>query len=410
MASDFRSPIEEWSHIIPIGRFKGTIEGCDGKSREVVQVIDDRSIESMVRAFRKESLGEPNFPGLLVDYEHFSYDTDKASEAAGWISDLDSRPDGLWAKIRWSDTGGSAVENGRYRFASPVWLDRDTEEVSTGAIRPLRLDSVALTNKPNLKGAKPLSNRRNEQVSEDFAERANPPSKNMTGRAFKVAGNWHRALREAAVVNRSRVDRERKYASDDPRVRVSELNSWIDGIRKRDRCDFEAAYNRLRTESPGLFAPSTRCSSRGISTNVPTVDRTEGQNRALRVFNRAIERAVHQVAAEQGCDFAGAWALCQSLRPSLFAAMLNREDYLELWAEQGKELWKASRDRGIMPEISRGTPSLGSAEHQIRSMNPGISDDKVWSLMQEQFPDAFWGWIAYRVGRFHNMTYKYSCG
>jgi len=40
-----------------------------------------------------------------VDFDHFSLDTEKSSEAAGWISDLESRDTGLWARVRWSDAG-----------------------------------------------------------------------------------------------------------------------------------------------------------------------------------------------------------------------------------------------------------------------------------------------------------------
>jgi len=44
-------------------------------------------------------------------------------------------------------------------LVSPVWLARDVEDLGGGRVRPLRLDSVALTNSPNMKGMVPLSNR-----------------------------------------------------------------------------------------------------------------------------------------------------------------------------------------------------------------------------------------------------------
>ena len=112
-----------------------------------------------------------NFTGLLVDFDHFSDDLGKSSEAAGWITAWQNRqdgPPGAWWQIRWSDTGEAAVRNGRFRFLSGVFppegwefIDRPLKNAKTieMKIRPLVLSGAGLTNKPNLKGMVPLSNR-----------------------------------------------------------------------------------------------------------------------------------------------------------------------------------------------------------------------------------------------------------
>ena len=146
-------PQDGWYHIAPIGDFPVTTEG-----QRMMQVIDKKAVESMAA---QPIEGAP----LLVDYDHFSYDPERSSEAAGWITALESRPDGLYAKIEWTDTGSTAVQNKRYRFVSPVWYPGDCEPVANGKIRPLRLDSIALTNSPNLKGMRPLSNRADRESS-----------------------------------------------------------------------------------------------------------------------------------------------------------------------------------------------------------------------------------------------------
>jgi hypothetical protein len=70
----------------------------------------------------------------------------------------------LWAQIRWSDVGEAAVMGGRYRFLSPVWSREDCVELGIDAaaalprLRPIRLLNAAVTNDPNLKGMRPLSN------------------------------------------------------------------------------------------------------------------------------------------------------------------------------------------------------------------------------------------------------------
>jgi phage I-like protein len=144
-------PDDGWYHVCPIGEFSVR----DSGNRKIIQVCDQRAMKAMVDRLIAE--GGP----LLVDYDHFSYDTTKPSEAAGWLTQLEAREDGLWAKIEWTDMGAAAVLNKRYRFVSPVWYPDECEPVAnkSDAIRPLRLDSIAITNSPNLKGMRPLSNR-----------------------------------------------------------------------------------------------------------------------------------------------------------------------------------------------------------------------------------------------------------
>ena len=111
---------------------------------------------------RRAKEGE-SFAGVLLDYDHFSMDTDKPSEAAGWIVELAVRDDGLWGRVRWTDTGLKAVEGGRYRLVSAVFPGVNELEVVDEKLnrrRPLELRSCALTNEPNIKGAKPIANRK----------------------------------------------------------------------------------------------------------------------------------------------------------------------------------------------------------------------------------------------------------
>jgi len=146
----FTLPKDGWIHIAPKGEYP--------HPSGIIQVLDEESIEAMVNRFVEESKGE-NFPGLLLDFDHFSNDTKAPSAAAGWIENLENREDGLWAKIRWSKTGLASVEGGDYRLCSPVWNRSDCEDLGDNRFRPERLDRCALTNDPVLKGMKPVSNR-----------------------------------------------------------------------------------------------------------------------------------------------------------------------------------------------------------------------------------------------------------
>jgi phage I-like protein len=107
----------------------------------------------MREAFEKEG------GSLLVDFDHFSLDSGKSTEAAGWITNVEVRENGLWAKIEWTDIGEPAVLNKRYRFVSPVFRSDEVDPINERGFRPFRLDCLALTNQPNMKKMQPLSNR-----------------------------------------------------------------------------------------------------------------------------------------------------------------------------------------------------------------------------------------------------------
>ena len=146
----FQMPADGWYQVAPLGEFAHAQAG-------LVQVVDPEACAAMANRFADEAQGA-NFAGLLVDFDHFSLDGEKRSEAAGWITALENRDGGLFAKIRWSDVGEEAVKGGRYRFLSPVWARSDCVDLGNGRVRPVRLLNAAVTNDPNLKGMQPLSN------------------------------------------------------------------------------------------------------------------------------------------------------------------------------------------------------------------------------------------------------------
>jgi hypothetical protein len=190
LGTNFEPPADGWFHIAPHGTFP--------HPTGALQVIDAEACEAMLGTFNEEARAA-NFPGLLVDFDHFSNDPARASEAAGWIAGLEHRGDGLYARIRWSDLGEEALSGGRYRLVSPVWNRGDCEEWSAPAgaegrervhLRPRRLDRLALTNDPNLPGLAPLSNRAESGVpicrpeGEGYFEAtAPPPGRDMSHRA-----------------------------------------------------------------------------------------------------------------------------------------------------------------------------------------------------------------------------------
>ena len=162
LTTTFEPAPDGWFHIAPHGTFP--------HPNGALQVIDAEACDAMQRTFNEEAK-QPNFPGLLVDFDHFSHDPAQPTTAAGWLTALDHRDDGLYAQVRWSDLGHQALRGGRYRLVSPVWNRADCDawiapagpdSKETAHIRPRRLDRLALTNDPNLPGLAPLTNRKDE--------------------------------------------------------------------------------------------------------------------------------------------------------------------------------------------------------------------------------------------------------
>ncbi len=177
----FAMAADGWAQVCPLGEFGHAGAG-------VTQVVDAEACAAMAADFAGRT-AEPNYPGALVDFDHFSMDAGKPSEAAGWVSALEARPDGLWARVRWTDAGLAAVTGGRYRLVSPVFPEPSAcEDLGGGRIRPRRLVSVALTNEPNIRGGKPIANRSPEaaahgQARTDTDERGTPNAERPTPNA-----------------------------------------------------------------------------------------------------------------------------------------------------------------------------------------------------------------------------------
>jgi phage I-like protein len=179
--STFALPSDGFCQVMPFGEFTNALLEPDpsepGKQRrrEVVQVCDRESAAAVIEAFNRAA-GQPEFTGLLVDRDHESCDPDKTTDAWGWCMALENRADGLWCKIRWTDIGAPAVSGGRFRFLSPVFDLASCQNLGNGRLRPTVLKKLALTNEPNLRTLKALTNRADEAPAPADAGKNSPGS------------------------------------------------------------------------------------------------------------------------------------------------------------------------------------------------------------------------------------------
>jgi phage I-like protein len=145
-----------WHKLVPIGEFP--------HPSGVTQVIDRPAVVSMAKSFDGSAK-------TLIDFDHYSdlsaddqtvlngLGLQLPSEAAGWVTAVEPRADGLWGAIDWTPAGAAALLNKTYRFLSPVWLRSACETVAAGRLRPLSLAKLGLTNEPNIRAMPALANR-----------------------------------------------------------------------------------------------------------------------------------------------------------------------------------------------------------------------------------------------------------
>jgi phage I-like protein len=111
--------------------------------------LDDDGARGIIEAFEAQT------NDMVIDYEHQTIaDPPVEAPAAGWIKKLVNRgAEGIWAVIEWTEKAKQYIANREYRYVSPVFLKRISDN------RVIGLINVALTNQPNIDGMVPLANK-----------------------------------------------------------------------------------------------------------------------------------------------------------------------------------------------------------------------------------------------------------
>ncbi|MGH7027834.1 phage protease [Brevundimonas sp.] len=130
---------EHWVQLAPLGQFQGK----DGRGPYAIK--DRKAAEAVINATLRHH-GEAD---IVIDYDHQSDfgarpGVGGTAPAAGWITELEARHDGLWGRVEWTDAASSKLRTREYRYLSPVF----TFDQATGAIA--KVLRAGLTNNPNL--------------------------------------------------------------------------------------------------------------------------------------------------------------------------------------------------------------------------------------------------------------------
>ena len=149
----------------PYGRYPvgGTVKDA---ADDAVFVFDEAAAKAVMDAF-KAAAKNPEWPGVLVDEEHYSLDSSKSSAAMAWAKDIRQENDGsIWT--RWEFT-----PKGRELWESKTLLNRSPAFACARIGREYRataLLSIGMTNTPHFKELSNLAAARAAEVNNNKGE------------------------------------------------------------------------------------------------------------------------------------------------------------------------------------------------------------------------------------------------
>lgn len=146
----------------PYGRYPvgGTVKDA---ADDAVFVFDEAAAKAVMDAF-KAAAKNPEWPGVLVDEEHYSLDSSKSSAAMAWAKDIRQENDGsIWTRWEFTPKGRELWESKTLLNRSPAFAcARNGKEY-----RPVELKSIAMTNTPHFSKLSTLAAARAAEVNKD---------------------------------------------------------------------------------------------------------------------------------------------------------------------------------------------------------------------------------------------------
>lgn len=330
---EFKHPEDGWYHLEPIGEHPNTRAG-------IVLVIDEKSILAMSNRFNAEAAQE-NFPGMLIDIDHFKLNEAKETRAMGWLMETQARPDGLYGRIRWSNTGRAAVDGGDYRFFSTEYEFKDSVAVEAPGkkekhLRPQRLAGLTLTNDPNNRGGKPITNNfPGRSGSGDQRQQGGTPPNNdrkSMKNIIHVLGLPPESSEEAAVakieniLNRNKVIEQENKTLTEGQV-DSDLERFSDRIDPAQKATIreQLLTNRAGTIKilEGIKVTKTKEDTakqihNRAATSTPQT-KTNGSQDSDQDIARKIEAEVQTFRVANRCGYTEAHNAVRRMKPELFA-------------------------------------------------------------------------------------------
>jgi hypothetical protein len=306
----------------------------------VIQLITPEAGASIVEKFNAAAAAGtlPQGHELLIDHEHFKDDIGKESIAYGWLQELETRADGIYGRIRWTGIGQTAVDGGEYRYFSTEYDPEDLVNLGGDPprVRPMRLAGLTLTNMPNNKGGKPITNRGD-------GEPAAAVTSQGACRAFGL------------VVNRKRATL---------------------------KCSFDHAWNLASKEEPALFAAMH---NRQLRTDAaPAVQRAVAPEVDFpRLANEVILSKAQVEQLAYGGQFEEHWKRIRNRYPRL-VQIANREKCWDALADLEPAAHREYIRARANPNVAAS--KMHDAAMDLRSKFPNLRTDEQTQKLNELYP------------------------
>ena len=320
------------------------ITGRDGKPiKDAKIVFDEKSTDKIMEAFRA-AVSAPGCPGILVDQDHFSCDTDKPTTALAWAKEIRRAEDGsLWTRWEFTAKGKELYEGKMLVNRSPVLaLDlRDVDASITGRypnikvgkalFAPFALESIGMTNKPYFKDLSPLAAAR--EVNNTQGENMDPKILSelglQEGATLDDVLAAIKALKDKeAAATATATDATKKAEDAEAKCRGMRCDAFIAAHKAQitDEGKFREAYLKnpeateaavalCRTVEPPK-APAARISARDAKTPTASPGADEGMKAKIAARQTAVNA---YMSAHPGCSHASAWTACRLADPETFA-------------------------------------------------------------------------------------------
>lgn len=254
----------EWIQILPATQ--GVLETYDARGP---YRIDD------INAVIATSFAQSRNGKIPIDQDHAiakAAPQGNPAPARGWITEMQARDDGLFAKVKWTKSGAELVADGAYGSVSPVLMHPKGDKT----IRFIR--EVSLVNRQNLRGMAALQSQENsemlqklikmlgldedateEQVMSALKAKMDKPApaaqSEELGRVAKAAGLAEDAKADDIV---AAVQSAVEASTTDDKLVVA-LQAQVDVLQKDGkRRDAKAAVAEARAKGKGIGAATEK--------------------------------------------------------------------------------------------------------------------------------------------------------
>jgi phage I-like protein len=129
-----------WIHGAPLGEYTHPVYG-------EVDLTMERAERLAASVNNRVQDKDPD-----IDYDHKAY----SGEAAGWVKGAETRADGLWLLVEWTQEAFDKIKKRAYRYFSPELVDEWEHPLKKVKYKDVLLGG-GLTNRPFLKGIVPIN-------------------------------------------------------------------------------------------------------------------------------------------------------------------------------------------------------------------------------------------------------------